>query len=321
MKKSNRLILGLVLLFQAFIIFNHSAQINAAVSSASKGITISPFLQEATLVEADSLKELKVTLTNNTDTPQTLRLSVVDFGTLNDSGGVVFAGSNAGGLIKKYGLATWMRLSQESVSIEQGKSQDIKLTIENTSSMQPGGHYAAVVATAEGPNTLKDTQVGINQSLSSLVLVTKQGGEKYDLNLKNVVLPSSHWSLPKTINLNFYNPGNVHVVPRGTVEMVAPNGKVISRGVINEASSFVLPETSRKIQVGMNRINRPNWLPANYSIKVNYRYDGFDQVATKTLSLRYNNLTSILILILILIAALILVVWFTKNKISKKNKV
>jgi hypothetical protein len=279
-----------------------------ALSSPRKA-TITPFLQQVTIAANEMSKKIDISLTNNTDKTQTYRLSVLDFGSLNDSGGIVFAGSNASSLISKYGLATWIKLKTSVISLDAGKMTDLGLTLEDDGSMQPGGHYAAVIASLDSPGSVSSAQVDINQQLSALILATKLGGEKYDLKLDKTDLQTSTYRLPTHISLHFSNPGNVHVVPRGTVRLLTPNGKIISQGIINEDSVFILPETARQLKVSFNKVARQNWWPTTYRIEINYRYDGYDSFATKTLTIHYVNLPALVLTALLLIGLLSTVYW------------
>ncbi len=291
-----------------------------AHAATKPDVTISPFLREVRFSADDAIKDFEVSLTNNSHITQNFKLSVLDFGSLNDSGGVVFAGTNASKLLKKYGLANWLQLSQSSITIEPGKTENVIATIINDVSLQPGGHYAAIVAALENPDQLNVNEISINQKLSSLILATKVGGEKYDLALQKIIVRSSLFRLPKTITLQFKNPGNVHVVPRGTVKILSPNKTVLSGGVINEDSGFILPETMRQILVELHGRGISNFWPTSYQIEVDYRYEGLDQFATKFQTLYFVNIAGIILIILILSGTTWLS-WKFRARISKIYKI
>lgn len=304
-------ILILILLFGLILLYP-----SKAAAEAKPVITISPFLQEVRFNSTDPTKEFNIDITNNSKSTQSLKLSALDFGSLNDSGGLVFAGSNSSNLTSKYGLANWLRLNTDIVTIEPGQKANIVATIINDLSLRPGGHYAAIVATLVNEDTAQANQVTINQKISSLVLANKVGGEKYDLSLINIDTNTAKLHLPSTIVLDFKNTGNVHIVPRGIVKIVTSSGKIIARGVINQESSFVLPEMSRQISVEMHKVNSANIWPTVYHIQVDYRYEGIDEFARKDKPLYYANLPS-----LVIISAIIsLFVWYC-IKLRPKIKV
>lgn len=268
----------------------------AQAASSSANITISPFLREVRFPADEATKDFSVQLTNNTGTTQNFRLSVLDFGSLDASGGVVFAGSDASKLSKKYGLANWLQLGQKNLELKSKETAEIKATILNDSNLSPGGHYAAIIASIDAATGTSDNQVNINRQISSLILATKVGGEKYDLKLNGVSSNGNWLHLPGEVSLNFSNPGNVHVVPRGTVKLLAVNGSVVAQGVINEESSYVLPETERVLTVKLNKTGSVGLWPAAYKLQIDYRYDGIDQIARREQSLYFLNAQSFIAL-------------------------
>ena len=86
-------------------------------------------------------------------------------------------------------------------------------------------------------------------------------------------------------------------MPRGTVKLISPFGTVVSEGIINQDSSFVLPEMSRQLNVEMRQISSTGLWPANYRIQVNYRYDGLDTFARKQQTLFFINIPGVLVFI------------------------
>lgn len=271
----------------------------AFAASKTSQITISPFLREVRFSADEGTKNFEVEIANDSDKVQNLTLSVLDFGSLNETGGLAFAGSNASGLVKKYGLANWLQLNVTNLSIEAGKSTKIQATIIDDVSLAPGGHYAAIVAAVDSEAGNTSNQVTVDQKLSSLIFAIKTGGEKYDLKLDKIEVGSNRFRLPGFVTLHFYNPGNVHVVPRGTVKILAPGGEVISQGVINEESSFVLPETSKQLLVKLNRLGRKDLRTSAYKLQVDYRYDGIDKFARREQPIYITSIAGLIMLIVL----------------------
>lgn len=273
----------------ALAVLASSAGVYAAkTQNTAGGITISPFLQRVTLQPGDIEKTFELKLTNNTKSLQELRLSARDFGSLNETGGVLLEGSS--NYTKKYGLTSWLKLGADTVVLQPKESRSVQVTIQNRTSLQPGGHYAAVVASVKALDSPSGNEVAINQQLMSLVLANKTGGEQYALKLTDIDQNGNLLRLPSVIKLRFQNPGNVHVVPRGTVVLRSPSGAVLAKGVINSESAFVLPETFREIYVPLTKVSNDFPFPGLYKVEVDYRYDGIDKTAHKTQTLRFINL-------------------------------
>ena len=275
---------------------------HAYAASNVPTVTVSPFLQNVQVQENDQTKPLDLTLLNTSNQTQTFHLSVLDFGALNETGGVAFASSDSSTLIKKYGLSTWLKLDNDSITLAPGQKTKVGAVINNDSTMSPGGHYAAVIASLDSENGSKGNTVDIKQQLSALIMVTKTGGEKYDLSLNNTKFKTSWWHLPTSLVLRFKNPGNVQVVPRGMVKIVAPGGAVVSQAAINEGSGFILPETFRQFPVELQNVGRPKLWPTTYQLQVIYRYDGLEQFAIKTYKVRFINLPVLLVAGLLVLA-------------------
>ncbi len=284
-----------------------------SIASAQSGISLSPYEQNITFKATDTQSTYNITVTNNTSTIQELDLTARDFGSLNDTGGVVLEGSNS--YTQRYGLASWMTLGTDTVVLNAGESRNVPVTVENRDSLQPGGHYGAVVASVNSLNDQSGNHVVINQQLISLVLVDKLGGERYDLKLDSISQNGNWFNLPSTVRLRFQNPGNVHVIPRGLVRLLSPNGTVISQGIINSESAFVLPESYRELYVPLTPLNKPAPLPGLYHIQVLYRYDGISATAHKQFPVHFVNLADY-----IAIALIILIVWYVRRRTKRSPK-
>lgn len=272
-----------------------------AIAAPDQSVVVSPFLNEVQIAATDTSKDVSINLTNNTAAAQTYTIAVVDFGSLNESGGIAFAGNTDDKLVRKYGLANWLRLPRDRVSLKAGESTKIQATVVNETSLGPGGHYAALVVSIDNADAVGQQTVSVQQKISALLFATKVGGEVYDLKLTNIQKDGDWRQLPKIITLDFKNTGNVHVVPRGVVQLIAPGGKTISKGVINEASAYVLPETTRQFVVQTEPVSNQGWRPGTYTLRVDYRYDGYDTFASKLIAFRYNNLSGFGFIIVLLI--------------------
>lgn len=245
--------------------------------AAAQGIGLSPAVQEVTIAEGEPETNFGVWLSNTSDQPVVLRLSTLDFGALDESGGVAFIG-RTGQETTAYGLRQWMRLDREQVSLAPGQSEEVKITVTNDSSLRPGGHYGAVIVSTGEADRAGDN-VSVVPAASMLVLLNKTGGEKLQLNLDDIKANSSPINVPKTAQLRFYNAGNTHLVPRGTIELKNPFGSVVSRGIINEQSGFVLPESTRIFDVTLASYGQ-SWFPGRYKLVTTWRYDGTDNTNT-----------------------------------------
>lgn len=274
----------------------------APTAAEAAAITVSPAFQDILLPGAVSGKDVSVTFSNQSSSPQTYRLSTVDFGSLDESGGVAFLGVPNSELEHRYGLVSWITLEKDQIFLPPAGSAKVTVHIDNRASLAPGGHYAAVLATSTGePDAVQDkTKVNLRQIIASLLLVRKEGGAEIGLNAAGIT-PGSHglYSLPKIVTMRFQNPGNVHVVPRGTIQVKDPSGRVVLSGLINENSDIILPESFRKIPVTLTTL-KSAWAPGRYTLTASFRYDGTSDVRTSKVSFWYLGMALTLLFLAIL---------------------
>lgn len=260
-------------LFSLFGILG-SALFTAPIAQAA-GFTVTPMIQEVTLEEGEAAETYTTTVTNETTALATFELSVIDFGSLDESGGVAFVGAT-GVLEEKYALASWMQPETNELTIGPGETGSVKVRIENRESLSPGGHYGALVFKSTSAARPDVPSVAINQIFSSLVLVKKTGGAKYGLTLASLDRPERWFTFDRTVVPRFRNPGNVHVIPRGEVRVTDPLGRLVYRGILNEGSAIILPETFREYPFKLFSVERA-FIPGRYSFDFSYRYDGREE--------------------------------------------
>ena len=266
----NRLISAVLLLGLPALALSGRA---AGAAPAATGITISPAFQMVTIQPGASQQPVVFKITNNRPVPQDLSFAVRDFNALNESGGLFFVGTNPTALQKKYGLAKWFGLPTTSLIVPAGQTIALNASILNLPDLSPGGHYGALmVSLGDGSSAGK---VGLQPIASSLLFVTKPVGDTHRLGLSSVTFSQTLFKLPDSVSLRFHNDGNTHLVPRGSVYIQDPTGKIISKGIINEGSGIILPETFRRYSVPLRAIAGSNKL-GKYKLRVDYRFDGFD---------------------------------------------
>lgn len=256
-----------------------SAFAQAAVTSSVKGISISPPLKQVTLGPGLLEATTDVTVKNTTGWDLKGSVELVDFQALNEFGGVSL--DQVGAPVTKYSLAHWMHLPEGStLSIANGQSATIPVTIENTKDLAPGGHYGAVVLSVNTAGQASNS-VGLKQELVSLLFVNKSGGDVYGLQLLSLE-PNHKGSIPQDVTLRFKSTGNVHVVPRGYIEVTDPRGVLVAKGIINPESTLILPGTARQFVTIMQPVANSS-ASGRYKITAHYRYDGQDKYSTESL--------------------------------------
>lgn len=250
-----------------------------------------------------------VTVSNGTDAPVRLGVGTLDFGSLDTAGGVAFRGLDKN-FDDRYGLARWMSVDRTSLEVASGSTETVTVTVENSETLAPGGHYGAVIfrMTATGSN-IEAPRVAVNQLFAALVFAKKVGGERMALTLTESMHDGNWHRLPEKVRLRFRNVGNVHLVPRGIVSLTDLLGREVRRGVINEESGIVLPETERLYLVALKPLARA-FMPGWYELTLKTRFDGQDEFTVST-----SNVFVFPPRILICVfAVVILVLWWFRQR-------
>lgn len=285
-RKSSLIVLGLTVTATALIGLMSSAAA-AAPAPGHGGITVSPAFQQVVVAQDTPSKTFDFSVTNHTTETAEFALKTVDFGSLDENGGVLFMGQSNQALNYKYGLSQWVTLGQDRIVVDPGQTVKVPVTIENKESLAPGGHYGAVLVEPADQNG-HPTKVEINQVMSSLLFVTKQGGEIYGLHLQDYSVSTHLFSTPASVKLRFQNPGNVHVIPQGVAYITDPHGRMVKQGFINPGSAIILPETFRQLPIAM-QTTAVAWIPGRYHLHIAYRYMGQSSEQTKDVSFIYIN--------------------------------
>lgn len=278
------------------------------------GIRVSPAFLEVELDEAESEKEVEIEIENLTNETISLDFFAIDFRQANELGGVDFLGVNSQDY--SYSLASFISFETTSITLEKGESQSLNVTITNRPDLSPGGHYAAIVGNLEGENDRNEESALVKPAVSSLILLRKSGGEVFSISLLETNWPNTlMFGFPnRQLQLLLQNEGNVHLIPYGTVTIKDIFGKEIAKGSINNASSIILPEARRWVDVRLDEINYS--LPFSFvtmDIKGRDSIDKTTFVYSQTAIL----INPILLAILVLISG-ITIFYLKKRKNAKK---
>jgi hypothetical protein len=258
--------------------------VKSSPGHALSGLTVSPPLKEITLGPGLIETATYVTIQNNTGQIVRAHLQLVDLKALGIYGGTSL---DKAGLSDKYDLADWMSLpGGDTVIIASGQTVNVKVDITNRDDLSPGGHYGAVVITSSSADSGVKSDVDISQQLVSLMFIKKLGGEQYGLNLDQLSHQGS--AIPDKLTTRFNSTGNVHVTPRGFIEVTDPAGKLVAKGILNPDSSIILPGSSRQFVTLLQPVATSN-KAGRYKITVHYRYDGQQNFSTESIYFTHGN--------------------------------
>lgn len=277
------------------------------------GISLEPAFQETILAPGQEKAGVEVSLENQSSQEQVFRLKAVDFGSLDESGGVAFLG--ASGDQREYALADWLAFPQSEVVLAPGERKSFEAIIENNDNLSPGGHYGALVfesiLRSEGGD---ENQVAVNQVFSSLIFLKKEGGEIYGASIEGISLSKSLLHLPGELDFSLSNTGNTHIVPRGKASVKDPLGREVSRAILNEESTIVLPDSKRTYKMKFST-RALAWLPGNYVLQLDYRYDGKEDFSREE-----EQFFFVPSVFLAGVSLFLIIIWYFSRKRSKKKK-
>lgn len=290
-----------------------AVQPTVPVQTQQKGLTISPTLKDISLSSGLLESTNTITITNTTGSDLTAAVRAVDFTSVDGKGSVVF--KPTGDTSEKYGLSKSIVLPDgPTISLPKGKATAVRVNITNGSNLAPGGHYGALVVTASSAGAAKggSNVVSFRQQLVSLFFVKKLGGEQYGLQLQSIT-PDTRRAVPNTVSLRFNSTGNVHVVPRGYIQVTDPKGKVLAKGIINPESTLILPGTKRQFTTIMQTVGSSS-AKGRYTTTVYYRHDGQDKFSTQLIFFTQQSSSYIAFTVTIITGVILLLVLRKKHQ-------
>lgn len=289
---------------------------NTAQAAPVSGLIVSPAIRQVRIANGSGQTVASFEIGNYSATAQELHLRIADFTAAGESSNVTQLSLDGPVAGSRYGLANWASLDQNLLVLQPQESKTVTVRINDDSSLLAGGHYGALVATTGGSQVLTGGEkVVLQQSVSGLLFLTKTGGEAYGLRLSELRSSDSLTGDMATVSLRFQNTGNVHVVPRGIVQVFDPLGKLVSQGPINVNSDLILPQTSRVEAAVMQSVSARR-IPGRYRLSVQYRRDGDDAVSTSSIRFYYVQPYAIVTAVglVLLVGALLIRLWFVRRK-------
>lgn len=218
---------------------------------SGQALRMSPAYIDVTVGTLQDEEQVEFTLENRTKHPMSIDLFSLDFQQKDELGSIGFLGREIGNYT--YSLSSFLTFKNPNVELEPGEKKIISVLITNRQDLAPGGHYAAVIA------RLRPTEgevTAVSPAVSALIYLTKVGGERYNLSFKAMNWPDSSvvFSYPATGFLTLQNDGNTHLTPYGTADIYDMFNRKIYKGIINEGSVKVLPQSIRRVPVYFKKI-------------------------------------------------------------------
>jgi len=307
------LLAALILL--PLLAINSQAQQNDTQSSVGNiGIQISAPVYNFGIDPSGTAQDI-IKVKNVSDTTQTFYPEVFDFKPIGETGAPQFI-LNKESENYTYSLASWIKVSKEAMTLKPNESTAINFTISVPKGAEPGGRYAGILFGTSPPQT-SGTQIAISNKVGSLILVRVSGAAKEAASLEEYSTPNSFYEyLPAAFLVRVKNSGNVHVVPKGTIEIKNIFGQTVATLDVNEKNGNVLPDSIRKFDKDNDGLVwGPSGLTIGYftaNLLLTYG-EGTSKQITGSLSFWVLPWKLLLIVLLALVIILLLIVWLIKR--------
>lgn len=255
----------LLLVLGLFVVLPASS--HAQGDTLSEGsLAISPFLIETTLKPGQS-EVNTITVSNRSDTPLPIAISVNDFIPAGDHGGVRFLDTGQAAH-PNFSLASWITItSQPDFTIPPRGQTKVTFSISVPIDAEPGTHYGGLLFSAREKDN-EQLNVAVIKKIGTIILVgagtTNASGE-----IRSFDSTKNFYSEPQVnFSTDFANTGNVHLQPKGQIAIRNIFGQLIGEAYINQDAQFVLPGTLRGFEGAFKR----NWLLGRYTAELTMYY-------------------------------------------------
>lgn len=245
----------------------------AAASSPPDGFTVTP-AELSFVIGVGASQTETVTITNSYATP--LRLVATLEGIDETSVRLIPAGP------VDAAIANSVKLSATDITIPAHGTYSLKVQVTDKEGLADGGHYASLVLTERPSATTSST---LRSAVAVTMFIIKNQNIRTDLRLNGIRLDHTIFSLPSSSTVMFYNGGNTHVIPRGSIS-IYDGHTLIAKAIINTASQPLLPDREANFTAPFAVYTRP-LLPRRLHVQTMYRIDGSDIQLMKQQSFWY----------------------------------
>jgi hypothetical protein len=276
-----KLLLLLSVIVSVGLSSNGHVHADAVAPTKNLGITVSPAFTTVQIGSKQPQMSFSVSIRNDFSVPVSMNATV--------SGLSIHSNTLIPDNRPDSALANLISIVPSSFSVRPGSSLNIIVTVKDTATLSPGGHYVSLRITEVGAAVgSQSRQLSLQPAINSTMYVVKEDGAVRAISATHLHLARSLFSLPKLAIVTFNNSGNVLVVPRGVVTVAKTSNatQVYGQAVINDASVPLFPSQSTTLETNIHFV-RCLPLPVKYTVALQYRYDGEDTPQTQFITAWY----------------------------------
>lgn len=221
------------------------------MSLAAEAIMLSPSRVEE-LVAPGQIVTRSIKVTNNSESPKKIYAYLRDFTAEGEEGKprLIVPGSESGSF-----MSSWVSITSEGIDVAPGAEIDFPYTVTVPQNAGPGGYYGAIIFGTHAPDVKIDSAekgaaIGVAQQAGSLLLLQIPGDANETASVRDFVSDKEFYNTPFKVNFTarIQNQGNVHVKPRGAIEITNMLGNKVSNVRINESGANILPNSTRRFE-------------------------------------------------------------------------
>jgi hypothetical protein len=150
-------------------------------------------------------------------------------------------------------LASWIKADSATVKFMPNETKTVPFRVVVPANADPGGHYGAVVFANKPPKVDinsedKGAVISVEQQVAGLLLFTVRGAIDERAEIKDFAVDRKMNNTPFDVGFTarIENNGNVHIKPRGMIEISNFFGEKKAVLNINEDGGNILPKSIRK---------------------------------------------------------------------------
>lgn len=264
MKKTLALLAGLIFAAVSLILSTQNA---FAQQQNDFGIVVFPARQQID-VQPGEEKTIGISFMNQTLFPATGILGKADFIVKGDDNIPIFL--EQGKLSGRYSAAEWIELPYKNMAIPAYDKTIVYIKVKVPKNAAPGGHYAAVFfegtpSTPQGKFEKEGTAVTAPR-VAALLYFRVAGNIKEEAIVSKFLAPNFLEYGPIKVETSILNKGDIHITPKGTIELYDMFGRLVDQSKLQEKNIFPAALTKYENELGKK------WMFGKYTIVLKAGY-------------------------------------------------
>lgn len=215
-----------------------------AEAQDSVGVKVGPALTERK-VDPGTVIDEQISVTNVTSFSQTYSFRTRNVESVAENGTPVFAS----GADENGGLASWVELLENSVTVGPGETKFVNYKLAVPSDASPGGHYGGVFVVREA-DPIEGQGASVGYQVGALIILTVSGDVVEKASIREFSTAQAiHTRADVAFKLRMLNEGTVHVRPVGVVSILDMLGREVADVKVNESGGMLIPGAERAYAV------------------------------------------------------------------------